>query len=134
MQRLKLQIGVAFPIGARRLQGAFGSRQSALALALTRILTSTLTLAFALALAAILVLAKCAAPNPRGRFREILGFGPSRFLFQTAVLSCVNSCHVLAVCTANLRTKILDFQGFDSNSILSARVELIMSLGGFTEV
>ena len=36
--------------------------------------------------------------------------------------------------TANLRTKILDFRGFDSNIILVLRGGILMSIGYFPEV
>ena len=36
--------------------------------------------------------------------------------------------------TANLRTKILDFRGFDSSRILILRCGILMSLGSFLEV
>ena len=35
--------------------------------------------------------------------------------------------------TANLRTKILDFGGFDSSRIFSLRVGILMSIGDFPE-
>ena len=35
--------------------------------------------------------------------------------------------------TANLRTKILDFRGFDSSRILSLRGGILMSIGNFSE-
>ena len=36
--------------------------------------------------------------------------------------------------TANLRTKILDFRGFDSNIILILRGGILMSVGDFLEI
>ena len=35
---------------------------------------------------------------------------------------------------ANLRTKILDFRGFDSSRILSLRGGILMSIGGFLDL
>ena len=43
------------------------------------------------------------------------------------------STPVSSTCTANLRTKILDFRGFDSSRILILRGGILISIGNFPE-
>ena len=58
---------------------------------------------------------------------------PSSSMRRLDLASPVQSCS-LSVGTANLRTKILDFGGFDSSRILMLRGGMFMSIGKLLQV
>ena len=58
-------------------------------------------------------------------------------LYYNVLLLHVDLCGLVVArkgCTANLRTKILDFRGLDSSRILILRSGILMSIGHFPEV
>ena len=66
----------------------------------------------------------------RARKLERYGLDPLlRFPFSGPVMLVVKWPYI----TANLRTKILDFRGFDSSIILMSRGGILMSIGHFPE-